>query len=472
MIGNGKEPAAEIWPEAPGDPEDCPALRRGSPDGISEAALDGALTFAWPESDDPLQISVTGISHRTAPIGVRERFALGPDDLPAALGRLTATFGAAAILSTCNRTEVYLACPESRINGPAIIRALAPTWDGSGPHGSIFYHHTGAEAAQHLFRVASGLDSLVVGESEILGQVRAALSAAVATGSSDNVLARLFHAAMRVGRRARSETAIGHHNLSISSIAVSLSRNVLGDLDQKTVLVVGAGEAGRLAARALAQTGAHLLVANRSFERAQALASDLGGAPLPFDALGAAFERADVVITCTGSPTCIVSRDMVGAALPSRDGKPLVFIDIAVPRDVEPAVGSLPGVCLFDVDDLDDMAEANRRQRQLEVDAVEEIIASELVRFQAWLGGLCAVPTISAIRERAEIARQTELHRTLGRMKNLAEADRERIEAMSKALVKRILHDPVTRLRAGTTARRYLGAARHLFGVDETADRP
>jgi len=418
-----------------------------------------------------MQLSVTGLSHQTAPVALRERFAFAPEELTEALSRLHAKLGALAILSTCNRTEVYVvaqATPARRL----VAAALAAVKGEPVPEGVDFYHLTGVDAARHLYRVAAGIESLVVGEHEILGQVRAAFSAATAAKTSNPVLARLFHTAIRAGRRARDETEIGGHGLSVSATAVALSRQALGDLGRKTVLVVGAGDAARLAAAALAQQGAgRLLVTTRTFERAQDIASDLGGSAYPFSELLAALAEADIVIASTSAPTHVIGAAEVASAMAARPRRPLVIVDIAVPRDVEPAAGEVEGVRLFDIDDLEAAAAINRTARDREVPAVEAIVADEVARFAAWYDGLGAEPTIANLRRRAEATRATEVERTLARLPNLSGAERKRIEAMSKALVKRLLHEPMARLR-GSGAGPRVEAARELFGLDEPDQSP
>lgn len=417
-----------------------------------------------------MHVSVTGLSYHHTPVEVRERFAFGGEELVPALRSLPRALGGAAILSTCNRTELYLA-GDAAAGRTAAVEALAAARGGPAPEGAVFYHLEGAEAVRHLFRVAAGVDSLVVGESEILGQVREAFSAATAAGSSNAVLARLFHSALRVGRRARSETEIGAHGLSVSALAVSLSRRLLGSLRRKTVLVVGAGEAGRRAAAALVHAGAgRLLVTTRRSGLAEEIARDLGGVCLPFASLAEALKEADVVISSTAAPAAIVSRADVATAMAQRgEGRPLVIVDIAVPRDFDAAVASLPGVHLFDIDDLQEAAEANLAARRREVAAVEAIVAEEAQRFQAWLDGRRVEPTVAALRRKAEAVRRAELERTLARLGHLNEADRRRIEAMSKALVKRILHAPVARLRDGANEG-HAAALRDLFRLEEAGE--
>ena len=412
-----------------------------------------------------MQLTVTGISHHETPVSLRERFAFNADEMAPALGRLR-SFAGAAIVSTCNRTELYLSADRA-VPRDAAVEALAEARGVILPEGVEFFHHRGAAAIRHLYRVAAGVDSLVVGESEILGQVREAFSAATAAGTSDPVLARLFHTALRVGRRARNETEIGSHGLSVAAIAVALSRQVLGSLSRKTVLVVGAGDAGQRAASALAQSGAgRLLVTTRTAGRAEEIARDLNGLALPFSDLAAALPEADVVITATSAPAAVITAEELAAAMNRRPGRPLLIVDIAVPRDIEPEAREVPGVHLYDIDDLEAVAEKNLEARRREVGTVEQIVEAEADRFEAWLSGRQVVPTIAGLRNRAEAIRLRELERTLARLPNLDEADRKRIDAMTRSLVKRLLHSPVTRLRE-PGAERHLDALRDLFQLEE-----
>ncbi len=412
-----------------------------------------------------MNISLTGLSHQTAPVALRERFAFTAEELPAALASLRASFAGAVLLSTCNRTELYItsdSVPERR----RVIAALAAAKGEQGPEGAQFYQADGVQAAAHLFRVAAGIESLVVGESEILGQVRGAFSASTAAKASNPTLARLFHSAIRAGRRARAETEVGAHGVSVSATAVALVKQALGDLRRRTVLVVGAGDAARLTAQALAAAGTgRILVTTRTFDRAQDIAAELGAFAYPFEQLPHLLGEADIVISSTSASGHVIDRAQVEAAMASRRQRALALVDIAVPRDIDPEVAGLPGVRLFDIDDLQAQAEANRQARLREVEAVEAIVDQEVARFAEWLRQDTATPTIAHLRRRAERARELEVERTLARLPGLTPADRKRIEAMSRAIVKRILHEPVTRLKE-PAGQRHIEAARELFGLD------
>ncbi|MHB8377225.1 MAG: glutamyl-tRNA reductase [Dehalococcoidia bacterium] len=417
-----------------------------------------------------MQVSLVGISHKTAPVAVREHFALGAGELPEALARLGERYAGAAVLSTCNRTEVYAVSPRG-IGDPRSVVALLNEVKGGPPvEGAPFFALSGREATRHLFRVAAGVESMVIGESEILGQVRGAFAAATAARTHTVALSRLFHSAIRVGRRARSQTHIGRYAVSVSSTAVALARSTLGDIDGRTVLVVSAGEAGKLTARTLRESGvATMLVTNRSAERARELAADLGGKAVPFEEIEESLRRADIVITSTASPEFVFGRPLVEAAMRERPNRPLLLIDIAVPRDIDPAVRGVAGVHLYDIDGLQDIARSNITLRRKELTHVEAIVEEEVDRFSDWLRALEAVPTVSSLRAQAEAIRLAELERTLPRTK-MSPADRKRVEAMTAAIVKKLLHAPITRLKTPGEGERYVEAVRTLFDLDALPD--
>jgi len=410
------------------------------------------------------------INQKTAPVDVRERFAFTGDELPRALERLKAEFGHGLILSTCNRTEIYLDVrrwPDIKAKALAFLRDVKGLPPGEFDDKFRFLQE--AAAVRHLFAVAAGTESQVVGETEILGQVRAAFVTAVEADSCNLYLSRLFHRAIRVGRRARSETAIGRHGLSISATAVALARRTLGDLSNLCVLVISAGEAGKLTAQALRDCGINrMLVTSRKLERAQALAGELDGEALPLQALPEALARADIVITSSGSPSFLIDAAMLRDVMARRDGRELVVIDIAVPRDVEPAAREIDRVHLFDIDDLQSVAESNRRRRLQETDAVDAIIDEEARRFLDWARSLRSLPTIAAIRHQAEALRAVEVARTLARLPDLSEEEQRRIEALSRALVKKLLHSPIARLKSPEYGHLYVRAARELFDIDNS----
>jgi len=414
------------------------------------------------------------INQKTAPVAVRERFAFGADELPRALAGLRQELGHGVILSTCNRTELYV---DARRERDLSERTLDFLTEAKGLTDGVFddrFHFYGeTEAVHHLFRVTAGIESQVLGEAEILGQVRSAFIAATDASSTNPYLARLFHSAIRVGRRARNETAIGRHGLSVSAAAVALARKTLGDLSTRCVLVISAGEAGKLTAHALQDCGvARMVVVSRRLERAQELAAELAGEAMSIDRLGEALGCSDIVITSSGSPSFIIGQDMVRDVMSRRDGCPLLLIDIAVPRDVDPAVRTIDSVHLYDIDDLQSVAEANRRARQKESAAVEAIVQEEAARFLDWSGSLAVVPTISALRRESEKMRRAEVAKTLAHLPDLTDEEKQRIESLSEAIVKKLLHRPISRLKAKDGGQTYVEAARELFGIDEKATDP
>ena len=424
-----------------------------------------ALTTA--ERDGASMLTMVGLSHRNAPLAVRERFAIPADALPAVREAVVDRFGAGAIVATCNRLELYAPGDHAPEALGTFLTDAASVEPSLGER--YLLPRRDDEAVSHLYAVAAGIDSMVVGESEILGQVRGAFSATVAAGADTALLSRLFHTAIRLGRRARAETAIGHGALSISSIAAQQARMLVPDLARAGVLVVGAGEAGRLAAAALADHGVgSIAVSNRTAARAEALAGELGGRAVPYEAVGAALASADVVIAATDAPEPVLDAGRVASALVRREGSPMLIIDIGVPRAADPAIAAVPGVTYRDIDDLQEVAARHAQARAAEVDAVEALIAAETASFLEWWAHLRIVPTISALTERAERMRQAELDRTLRRLDATPE-QRDQLDAMTRALVRRILHDPIATLRERGDRDFYLDAARELFRLDDDA---
>lgn len=422
---------------------------------------------------EPLVVTCVGVNHRTAPVEEREKVAFSPEELPSALDRVRARLGAAVIVSTCNRTELYTATSGDVSESERLLEALCET-RGVDLHPRFTYFLAQDEAVRHLFRVAAGVDSMVLGESQILGQVRDALSAATEAGTLDAVLSRLLHSALRVGKRARAQTNIGRYSVSVSSAAVTLARKTIETLDGKTVLVISAGTTGKLAARGLAESGAgRILVTNRTGERAAELAQSIGGLPVPFSRLDRTLSESDVVISGTGASGFVLGPGLVAPAAAGRNGNALVLIDIAVPRDIDPSVADLPGVRLFDIDDIESVSRASMRGRRREVLRVQAHVEDEVEDFLTWWRHQDVVPVIAALKERAEELRRREVERTLKRMPDLSEEERERIEAMSQALVKKMLDRPIARLKDNLSpgSDLYIEALQDLFAARPFSSR-
>ena len=403
-----------------------------------------------------MKLILVGLSHHSAPVEIREKVALDLDAAAALARRLAGDEGEAVCLSTCNRTEVY-------VSGEADAAAALAELAGRDLD-DVLYRLTGEAAALHLFRVAAGLDSLVPGEGEILGQVRAAYEA----GAAGSLLDRVFRQALHVGKRVRTETAIGESPASVSSAAAALAQQVFGDLTGRHVLLVGAGKIGELAAQALSSRGAEIaLVASRTVERAEDVARRFGGEPLGLDRIEAELARADVVVASTSAPGFVVTREQVERALSERRGRPLFLIDIAVPRDVDPAVNELDGCYLYDIDDLEAVVAETLSGRRREAGRAEALVAEEVAGFRAWQASLDVVPAIQSLRARAEEIRAAELAKLEGR---LSEDERRTVESVTAQLVNKLLHLPTVRLKQSAAAAdggATVDVVRYLFGLEE-----
>ncbi len=420
---------------------------------------------------DAQVVTCVGVNHRTAPVEEREKVAFSPEELPDALTRLHRDLKGAVVLSTCNRTELY-ATTDGEPSQLERLEGALTDCKGTQLSPGLTYFLTHDEAVRHLFRVAAGIDSMVLGESQILGQVRDAMSAATRAGTLNGVLSRLCHCAIAVGKRARSQTDIGRFAVSVSSAAVILARQTAGTLEGKTVLVISAGSTGELAAHSLAESGAaRVLVTNRTPQRAAALARKIGGQTVPFSHLPRALAESDIVISGTGASGFVLGPDLIGPAVADRNGKDLLLLDVAVPRDIDPAVRDLPGVRLFDIDDIEATSRANLRGRRREVLRVDAHVEDEVDDFLSWWRSLDVVPVISALRERAEQVRGRELERVLRRLPDLNDESKDRIEAMTRAIVKKMLDRPIARLKNGADAGPYMEALRDLFEVRRSPSR-
>ncbi|MDP6494029.1 MAG: glutamyl-tRNA reductase, partial [Dehalococcoidia bacterium] len=404
-------------------------------------------------------------SHRTSSLEMRESIAFTRDELPQTLQTLRDVLGDVVIVSTCNRTEFYCTGVDSSVVQGNLRNFLAQRFPRREEELSpCLYFYEQEDAVRHLFRVASGLDSLILGESQILGQVREAYSAAVTHGCAGGVISRVFHHALRVGKRARHETGIGKNALSISSAAVEMARHTLGDITQRRVLVIGAGQAGKLLARALKDRGVHQMVmVNRTLKRAQDVAQELGGEATAFESLEELLETMDIVVSSTDSRNVVLTRGMVARARSRRNGAPLLIVDIAVPRDADPAIRTLPGVTLLDLDDLETVSQTNRLGRAKEAIQVEDIIDEEVTKFQRWWDSHRVAPGIAQLRDHVESLRRGELLRTLKQMPHLSEADITHIEVLSRAIVKKLLHHPIATIKEDP---RYLETTQELFKLN------
>jgi glutamyl-tRNA reductase len=391
-----------------------------------------------------MKLLLVGTSHRLAPVEVRERVALDADG-EAALAQRLGEGGEAVCLSTCNRTELYLAASDTEAVGDRATAALAEL--GGIPRAELepyLYRLEQDAAAAHLFRVAAGLDSLVPGEGEIQGQVRSAYG----RGAVGPLLDRLFRQALHTGKRVRTETAIGESPASVASAAAALAAQVFGDLSGRRILVIGAGKVGEVAARNLVKRGAELsFVANRTVDRASSLAERFGGSALPLDRVESELAQADIVVSSTSAREQILGREQVERVLPARRGRPLLLVDLAVPRDLDPSIKDVHGCFLYDIDDLEAVVKESLSGRRGEATKAEAIVAAEGERFREWLGSLDAVPAITSLRERAEAIRRGELAKASPRLAGLSDRERHAVESLTNQIVNKLLHQPIMRLK-------------------------
>ena len=423
-----------------------------------------------------MRVFYIGLNHRTAPVEIRECLALAPTELDALLAELTRCGDAESpiletiVLSTCNRFEAYAVAHDCDLAAARVLTAIERARNLSQAELSHYLvREHDATAAAHLCAVASGLDSMVLGEAQILGQVAEAHDAAISDGCAGPVLSSLFRKAIECGKRARSETAIGKHATSVSHVAVELSKQIFGALADQPILVVGAGEMAELAARNLLDNGAtSICVINRSQGRAERLAQQLGGTATAWEDLALALERANIVLCSTGAPQAIIGAEMVRKVMVRRRNRPLFLIDVAVPRNVAPEVGQLPNVYLYDIDDLQVVVERNLVQRQREIPPVQAIIEETTAEFMDWLNSLEVVPTIRDLRSMASAICDAETARTLRRLKNLDAREEQLVRALGKSIVNKLLHNPTIQLKklaASGDGYQHASVLRGLFGL-------
>jgi len=397
-------------------------------------------------------LCIVGVNHRTAPVALRERLAFPADGLATALGELKAVPGVkeAAIVSTCNRVEVVTgtSVPTAMVAGEVesyLERVREVERSAFAPH--LYVHH-GRDAIRHLFRVAASLDSMVVGEPQILGQMKEQYVAAAAAGTSGPVLHKAFHRAFTVAKRVRTETAIASKSVSVASVAADLTRTIFETFEDKTVMLIGAGKMSQLVARHLRARGSgDIMVTTRTFDNAVALAREFGGLPIPFERLGEYLKHADIVVGSAGAVDHLVGPQIVQEVLRARKQRPMFFIDLAVPRNFDPAINELDNVYVYDMDDLARTSADNTGEREREALRAEAIIEDEVERFVRWLAGLDVVPTIVALREKVETIRKAELEKALLSLQDAAPRHRALLDALTSSIVNKILHGPLASLK-------------------------
>ncbi|MEO8602200.1 MAG: glutamyl-tRNA reductase [bacterium] len=417
------------------------------------------------------EVLIVGLNHRTASLDVREAVAFADEQLDDVNRQLRELDGVeeAAVVCTCNRVEVV----SSARQGSAVADRIADFLRRAqherldlAPH---LYNFAGRDAVRHLFRVASSLDSMVVGEPQILGQLKQFYARAASVGATGAVLHRWFHKAFSVAKRVRTETGIAGRAVSISSAAVELATTIFDHLEDKTAMLIGTGKMGELAARHLLANGVGRLIAtNRTFERAVDLARELQATPVPFDQFPSYLPMADIVIGATAAPGFVLGEEAVQEALRERKGKPMFCIDLSVPRSFDPRINTLGNVYLYDVDDLAKVTEENLGERAREAEKAEHIVTEEVESFWRWLDHLEVVPTIVALRDKVEAIRLAELQKTLAQLKDLPPRERQALEAMSTAIVNKILHTPIARLKQHDRRSEafYIDALRRLFDLE------
>jgi len=421
-----------------------------------------------------VNLILVGVNHKTTPVEIREKLAFTKGKIEESVNHLFnfPDIIEHTILSTCNRVEIYARanCQDSAIKS---IKEFICDFHGLSlvELEDHFYSYRNKEAVEHLFRVSSSLDSMILGEAQILGQVKDAYSLAKDLRSTGLVLNQLFKKAFSIAKKVREETGIAERSVSISSAAVELAQKIFDDLENRTVMLVGTGEMAELAAKHLISYGVKTVyVTSRTYDRAANLARTLNGSALDFEAFKNELHRADIVITSTSAPNFIIKKEMVEKAIHERKNKPIFFIDIAVPRDIEPDVNDLENIYLYDIDDLHVVVSANMKEREKEADNAMNFISQEVTKFNNWVGTLDAVPTIVEIRKKAENIRKQEIEKTLKKISHLSEDDKKLLRQMSSSMVNKILHKPTIKLKQKTQSEDghvYLKAIRHLFHLDD-----
>lgn len=406
--------------------------------------------YLWQKGENVYIIAI-GVNHKKASIEIREKLAFDKTQIPLLLEQLKASgkIAGCVILSTCNRTEIYAAARD-------VDAAISQIW-------TLLVHESGIEIEQlqeyvyiktceeaiiHLFRVASGLDSMILGEKEILGQISRAYQFACENSACNLVMNVLFQRALKVGKQVRTETRIGTGASSVGAAAVELAKKTFGDIQGRSILLIGAGEIGRLVARNIANNGAsQMMVCNRSYDKAQELASEFGGSAEPYERLSQCISRADLVLSCTAAPGCIITKEKLAHIMGSRNGKPIFLIDLAVPRDIEPAVCELEQVCLYNIDDLQNIVHESLYQRQQEAEKAEMIIERAIDNFAKWLNSQHAVPVIKALSQKGEEIKNAELEKALRKLGPLSQREEEILRTLASSITNKLINTPIVRLK-------------------------
>ena len=424
-----------------------------------------------------MHIVIIGLSHKTAPVEIREKLAFAPTAMERPLRQMLElpTITEGLIISTCNRVELCAVTKEPEAAIAELRRFLAEYHEVSPEEiNENLFDYQGEEAIRHLFRVSSSLDSMVLGEPQILGQIKTAYGYAAEFKTAGLILNRFLHKAFSVAKRVRTETAIASNAVSVSFAAVELARKIFDRLDNKGVMIIGAGEMCELAARHFVANGiSKVLVTNRTFERAEKMAAEFNGKAVPFDSFVDHLAEVDIIMTSTGAPNFILGKRQMEEVLKRRKNRPMFLIDIAVPRDIDPKVNDISNTYLYDVDDLQGVVQANLKERQKEAGKAEAIVEQEIGQFHLWLGNLEVKPTVIALRRKLDEIRQQELEKTFGNLKDLTGKQRKSIEAMAGAIINKILHKPTAILKNSQndmSGEDYVDAIRTLFDLPAPSD--
>ena len=425
-----------------------------------------------------MNLIVVGLSHKTAPVEIRERLSFPAQTIGEPLNRLCTAYeiNEGVIISTCNRVEVFAVTRDIEKGLWQVKKFLSEyhniPLEGLDKH---LYAYTSEDAVRHIFRVSSGIDSMIIGEPQILGQVKDAYGYALQHKTAGVIMNKLFHKAFSVAKRIRTETKIGSSAVSVSYAAVELAKKIFGTLEGKIAMLIGAGEMAELAARHLLSSGVQeIIVANRTYEKAIEMAKGFNGTPIMFREFTHYLKKVDIVIASTAAPKFIIHPEQIEEVIKERKNRSMFFIDISVPRNIDPLINNIDNIYLYNVDDLQGVVEANLKERAKEAKEAEAIINEELGNFHRWVKSLDVVPTIVALKKKFEEIRKGEMEKALSGMNNLQEKDKETINAMTKAIINKVVHDPVTHLKKEADKVEgdfYIEAARKLFDLDAEADK-